>query len=1000
MRKLLLSLLTLLAVTLPSAAQTKMIRDFKPAADSLKARMERRSGVKVPVRISKVMDRSGVLDFYFTSDLAEFPWHEGDYEWFTNEFKKLFPSGYSHYTLGDVYSERRLIKDMQMPLVTSDGKPRQNGYRVKDQRQKTVPLVTDIDAPIFDRGLSGRHIALWQSHGRYYNDSHERWLWQRAPLHGTMEDLFTQSFVIPFLIPMLENAGAVVITPRERDTQVYEVVCDNDPAFQGFRPRNVRRIGNYMEKGSWNDAGIGFADKKEVYSGNDNPFTMGTARSTQVHKESNAVIRWTPDFMDRGEYAVYVSYKTLSNSTTCASYSVHHAGGVSRFSVNQTMSGSTWVYLGTFTFEKGRKGYVELDNGVPDGRSYKDNTVVTADAVRFGGGMGKYDAGGGISGLPAYEEGALYNLQWSGFDRSLFDWDTEYQREYGSRAIWVNQMCGSSRVNPSSRGRGVPFDLSLAFHTNAGVKPDKEFYGTLAIVQTERNDKTTLPSGENRMSSRMMADLIQSQIVDDVRSRWEPYWTRYALHDRSYHEAGAPVVPAMILEAFSHQNFADMTCGLNPAFRFDLSRAVYKGMLKYLSYRYGCNYTVQPLPVESFSATISGDKVILSWNAVNDALEPTAKPKDFILYTREGDGAFDRGTVLENVHKNGTRCTAEIPLVKGKLMSYRIAAMNEGGRSFPSEVLCVGVPSGESKHKVLVVNNFTRVSPPAWVDLPNYGGFMYQLDGGVGWGDDLTFAGEVYQFEKGIAWDSDDNPGTGGCYTDNEGGKLRGNTFDFAAVHGRALFDAGYSVISTSASAISLVDTTGIWALDLICGEQLTTPVGRNRHHRDRYEVFPQYLRAAIKGYQSRGTHVLVSGAYIGTDVWDKVFQIGKKDESVREEVSDMFGYAWITNFADRSGQVRPFGRGPSMPETRYNKEYVSDVYRVENADGIGPARDGAVSIMRYRGTDISAAVAFDNGTSRTLSFGFPLETIVSEGGLSPIIQSSLEYFEGFVKNE
>ena len=29
----------------------------------------------------------------------------------------------------------------------------------------------------------------------------------------TTEDLFTQSFVIPYIIPMLENAGAIVYTP-------------------------------------------------------------------------------------------------------------------------------------------------------------------------------------------------------------------------------------------------------------------------------------------------------------------------------------------------------------------------------------------------------------------------------------------------------------------------------------------------------------------------------------------------------------------------------------------------------------------------------------------------------------------------------------------------------------------------------------------------------------------------------------------------------------------
>ena len=51
---------------------------------------------------------------------------------------------------------------------------------------------------------------------------------QRPRLFCTTEDLFTQSFILPYVIPMLENAGANVYTPRERDTQKNEVIVDND----------------------------------------------------------------------------------------------------------------------------------------------------------------------------------------------------------------------------------------------------------------------------------------------------------------------------------------------------------------------------------------------------------------------------------------------------------------------------------------------------------------------------------------------------------------------------------------------------------------------------------------------------------------------------------------------------------------------------------------------------------------------------------------------------
>ena len=52
-------------------------------------------------------------------------------------------------------------------------------------------------------------------------------------MFGTVEDLFTQSFVLPYLTPMLENAGATILIPRERDTQIHEIIIDNDRSTPG-----------------------------------------------------------------------------------------------------------------------------------------------------------------------------------------------------------------------------------------------------------------------------------------------------------------------------------------------------------------------------------------------------------------------------------------------------------------------------------------------------------------------------------------------------------------------------------------------------------------------------------------------------------------------------------------------------------------------------------------------------------------------------------------------
>ena len=279
------------------------------------------------------------------------------------------------------------------------------------------PFIEEVGAQKADRGLRGRNIALWQSHGRYYDNGAECWSWQRSPNWRTTEDLYTQSYVVPFLVPMLENAGAVVLLPRERDWNTHEVIVDNDLDAKG-----------YHETGQWQAApDTGFAHNRSVYLYKENPFKMGTARMTTTDKNGDKRISWIPDIPADGEYGVYVSYQTVPGSTTAAQYEVRHKGGVTRYSVNQQMGGSTWIYLGRFAFDRGKseqQGVFLSSQG--DGKS-----IVTADAVRFGGGMGNMareplatkegalDVEPEISGYPRFTEGSRYWLQWAGFNDTI-----------------------------------------------------------------------------------------------------------------------------------------------------------------------------------------------------------------------------------------------------------------------------------------------------------------------------------------------------------------------------------------------------------------------------------------------------------------------------------------------------------------------------------------------------------------------------------------------------
>ena len=105
------------------------------------------------------------------------------------------------------------------------------GYSYVRKSEK-APFVYALDKMRHPKkGLDGKVIAMWQSHGFYFEPKLNRWEWQRARIFQTVEDLYTQSFVMPYLMPMLENAGAYVMSPRERDTRRAELIVDNNGGF-------------------------------------------------------------------------------------------------------------------------------------------------------------------------------------------------------------------------------------------------------------------------------------------------------------------------------------------------------------------------------------------------------------------------------------------------------------------------------------------------------------------------------------------------------------------------------------------------------------------------------------------------------------------------------------------------------------------------------------------------------------------------------------------------
>lgn len=878
----------------------------------------------------------GFMEQYFTDDVV------GN---IYTSIRSFVPDSLSSYPL-TVITDRQPIEQLVPNTIRRSAIDRS---RIWQSEYKGQPWVKNANTPLSaTKGLDGSHIALWHSHGTYWKQEKKAWTWQRPHLFCTTEDLFSQTFVIPYIIPMLENAGAVVYTPRERDWQNNEVVVDNDAP---------EKNGLYKEEGRWHTCdSAGFAHLKDAYYMGDHPFSDGTTRYAATFNHSNATITWIPNIPEDGQYAVYVAYQTMSNSVDDATYTVIHRGVRTEIKVNQQMGGGTWVYLGTFQFAKGQTdaNCVLLTN------SSHHEGVVTADAVRFGGGMGNIARGAApsnskdketnlfgftTSGKPRWAEASLYYAQWAGMPDSVynhFQSDHDYNNDMWARCESLNTLGGGSPYIPNRPGRNVPFELSMAFHTDAGFSRTGDLTGTLAIC-------TALPdfydaktdAGISRLASYDLASTIQYNLVTDME-RWN--WRIRQVWNRNYCETREPQVPSIILEMLSHQSFDDLCFGYDPLFKFDFCRSVYKSIVKYIATMHQRSYVIQPLPIHNFAITLNDlDRwANLTWEPTSDPLEPTANPTKYIVYTRIDDGDFDNGTVVQ-----GTSYLA--PLEKGHIYSFRIAAMNDGGISFPSEVLSA-YAAPQNTGTILIVNAFTRLEGPQKISTETNQGFDLDADPGVPYGKFAGFCGRQITFDK-TNMGSELTTGTGYSGTELEGTIMMGNTFDYTALHGRGIAQLRtHSFCSCSEEALNanIIVPKEYTMIDVIYGVQ---------------KQFNPATDRILQSYTQQGGRLLVSGA----NLYSKTMN---GNSSYRENwEGTMVTDKTITGV---NGSNLDFTIYREMNDKSYAVPRISSINPLPS----GETGEGTLFAMLQYNNNLPAAVAYDGTDYKSVTIGFPIESI------------------------
>lgn len=158
----------------------------------------------------------------------------------------------------------------------------------------------------------------------------------------------------------------------------------------------------------------------------------------------------------------------------------------------------------------------------------------------------------------------------------------------------------------------------------------------------------------------------------------------------------------------------------------------------------------------------------------------------------------------------------------------------------------------QTKGTVLVINGFDRISAPADFVAPqdSIAGFLDQLDHGVPYKTDISYIGSMKEFRRNIPWMDDDASGFGDSYSNYETKVIAGNSFDYPAIHGKAILKAGYSFVSCSDEVIEngSVSLQDYPFVDLILGKEKQTKMGRGAMALE-FKTFTPSMQQALTDY-------------------------------------------------------------------------------------------------------------------------------------------------------
>lgn len=529
-------------------------------------------------------------------------------------------------------------------------------------------------------GLDGKIVYVHGGHGiTAANTGSGSWSFQRPLLLNMVEDLGNKD-QMDFLVDYLFRAGATIAALRPIGHQPNEVVLDNDSPGVTFT-------------GAWSNS------SSTIYYGSagDVPYRFATTSLTET-----ATARYRPTITEAGYYPVYCWTRSGSDRATDHLYRVVHSGGATEVTIDHTRIGNGPVYLGTYYFEAGTAGYVEISN-----RSATAGDVVIADMIRFGNGVGDINRGGGVSGRDREDEAGLYWIQWH-VDRSQGVPTSEYRADSTDSTATVGAAPRYAEYM-NREAAGVLSDrVFVSFHSNAGSGSNR---GVLGLLNGNNTPSSATPN------QFLLANTLARQVNDDLvaqNGQYEFNWfdrgatVTLDRSDIEFGEINNGVInnefDATIIETAFHDNASDAALMRDPKVRDAIARATYQGIVQYFRALDGVTpATNAPGKVGDVRATTGGaGAVTLSWTAPASNTYNGGAATGYRVYTSLNGYGFDAGVDVANPATSVTFTNLD----PTKTYYFRIVATNAGGESPLSELVAASPAAGA---KVLIVNGFDRL---------------------------------------------------------------------------------------------------------------------------------------------------------------------------------------------------------------------------------------------------------------------------------------------------